>query len=211
MPRSANREYSAVAALQEIAPGLSRWTALHEEWSEQVGSLALETDDGLVLIDPIDPPRPLRKPEHVLLTVFWHGRSAGELEAKHVWAWSRSARRLRNRGIEVTDAFTGGDELPGGVRPLETARDGEVVFWLPRQRSVAVGDVLLGAGAKPRATADPIRLCPARWLGNASHDDLRASLRPLLDLPVQRVLVSHGEPVLRGGKRALAAVLAPQE
>ena len=207
MPRSRKREYCDMAAVQEIAPGLRRWTALHEEWNEQVGSLALETEEGLVLIDPIDPPRPLRRPEHVLLTVFWHGRSAGELEAKHVWAWSRSARRLRNRGIEVTDAFAGGDELPGG-RPVETARDGEVIFWLPRQRAVAVGDVLLGAGAKPRATTDQLRLCPQRWLGNASHDDLRGSLRPLLDLPVQRVCVSHGEPVLRAGKRALAAVLA---
>ena len=90
---------------------------------------------------------------------------------------------------------------------LETAREGEVVFWLPRQRAIVVGDVLLGAGAKPRATSDPLRLCPERWLGKASHADLRESLRPLLDLPVQRVLVSHGEPVLRAGQRALAAVL----
>jgi glyoxylase-like metal-dependent hydrolase (beta-lactamase superfamily II) len=196
-----------VASVQEIAPGLRRWTAVHDEWNEQVGSLALETDDGLVLIDPIDPPRGSRRPEHVLLTVFWHGRSTGDLAAKRVWAPSRSVRRLKNRGVEVTDAFGGDDELPGGIRAIETARDGEVVLWLPKQRAVAVGDALLGAGAKPRATADPLRLCPARWLGNASLDDLRASLRPLLDLPVQRVLVSHGEPVLRGGKSALAAVL----
>jgi glyoxylase-like metal-dependent hydrolase (beta-lactamase superfamily II) len=196
-----------VASVQEIAPGLRRWTALHEEWNEQVGSLALESDDGLVLIDPIDPPRGLRRPDHVLLTVFWHGRTAGDLGAKHVWAWSRSVRRLSNRGVEVTDPFDGGDELPGGVRPFETARDGEVVFWLPRQRAVAAGDVLLGSGAKPRATSDPLRLCPERWLGKSSHADLRNSLRPLLDLPVQRVLVSHGEPVLRAGKRALAGVL----
>jgi hypothetical protein len=36
---------------------------------------------------------------------------------------------------------------------------------------------------------------------------LAASLRPLLELPVERVLVSHGEPVLRGGLEALAAAL----
>ena len=196
-----------MASIQEIAPGLRRWSAVHEDWNEQVGSLALDTDDGLVLIDPIDPPRGLRKPEHVVLTVFWHGRSTGDLAAKQVWAPSRSVRRLRNRGVEVTDPFGGDGELPGGIRAIETARDGEVVLWLPKQRAVAVGDVLLGAGAKPRATADPVRLCPARWLGGASLDELRASLRPLLDLPVQRVLVSHGEPVLRAGKRALAAVL----
>jgi glyoxylase-like metal-dependent hydrolase (beta-lactamase superfamily II) len=197
----------AVASVQEIAPGLRRWTALHEDWNEQVGSLALETDDGLVLIDPIDPPRGLRRPDHVLVTVFWHDRSVAELGAERVWASSRSTRPLRNRGVKVTDSFRGGDELPGGIRAFETPRNGEVVFWLPRQRAVAVGDVLLGSGAKPRATSDPLRLCPERWLGKASHKDLRNSLRPLLDLPVQRVLVSHGEPVLRAGKRALDAVL----
>jgi len=196
-----------VASLHEIAPGLRRWTSLHDEWEEQVGAVALDTDDGLVLIDPIDPPRGLRRPDHVLLTVFWHAREAGELGARHVWASSRSVRRLRNRDVAVTDAFEPDDALPGGVRAFETARDGEVVFWLPRQRAVVVGDVLLGAGAKPRATSDPLRLCPERWLGKASHADLRESLRPLLDLPVQRVLVSHGEPVLRAGTASLAAVL----
>jgi glyoxylase-like metal-dependent hydrolase (beta-lactamase superfamily II) len=196
-----------MAAVEEIAPGLRRWTALHEEWEEQVGSLALETDDGLVLIDPIDPPRGLRRLEHVLLTVFWHYRSTPELGAKRVWASSRAAQPLKNRGVQVTDRLSGDDELPGGVRAFETARRGEVVFWLPEQRAIAVGDVLLGSGAKPRATPDPLRLCPERWLGKASHEDLRTSLRPLLDLPVQRVLVSHGEPVLRAGKRALAAVV----
>jgi glyoxylase-like metal-dependent hydrolase (beta-lactamase superfamily II) len=196
-----------VADFQEITPSLRRWTARHEEWNEQVGSLALDTDDGLVLIDPIDPPRAVRNAAHVVLTVFWHGRSTGDLKAGHVWAPARSVRRLRNRGVAVTDPFEHGDELPGGIRPFDTARDGEVVLWLPRAKAVAVGDVLLGAGAKPRATSDPLRLCPQRWVEPASLEELRDSLRPLLDLPVQRVLVSHGEPVLRAGKRALAAVL----
>jgi len=99
-----------------------------------------------VLIDPIDPPRGLRKPDHVLLTVFWHGRSTAELKPKRVWAQSRSAQ--------------------------------------------------------------PLRFCPERWLGKGTHDDLRETLEPLLALPVQRVLVSHGEPVLRAGKAALAQVLS---
>ena len=74
----------------------------------------------------------------------------------------------------------------------------EVVDWLPEQRAVAVGDVLLGS---------PLRLCPERWLGKPTHDDLRESLRPLLDLPVERLLVSHGEPVLSDGRAALEALL----
>ena len=183
---------------QLAAPGLRRWTAWHDEWKQEVASLALETRDGLVLIDPLDPPDDLRSPEHVLVTVFWHGRSTRDLGARHVWAPSRSAQPLRNRGIGVTDAFRAGDELPGGIQAFQTARVSEVVYWLPEQHAIAVGDVLLGS---------PLRLCPERWLGKPTHDDLRASLRPLLDLPVERVFVSHGQPVVSGGRAALEALL----
>jgi hypothetical protein len=140
----------------EIAPGLRRWTAYHDHWEEQVGSLALETDDGLVLIDPIDPPRGLRRPDHVLLTVFWHGRSTAELKAKRVWAHTRSAQPLRNRGVEVTDAFKPGDELPGGLEAFATARVNEVVFWLPAQapsraqRATRCGSARSGGSGKGR-------------------------------------------------------------
>jgi glyoxylase-like metal-dependent hydrolase (beta-lactamase superfamily II) len=191
--------------LAEVATGLRRWTAWHEEWQEDVGCLAVETDDGLVLIDPLDPPPGLRRPAHVLLTVHWHARST---DARQVWAHKRGVRLLANRGVEVSHPFTAGDALPGGIRAFETARPGEVVYWLPRQRAVAVGDVLLGAGAKPRDTGAALRLCPERWLGKATHDDLRESLAPLLELPVARVLVSHGKPVLRGGRGALVTPLA---
>lgn len=183
---------------QLVAPGLRRWTAWHDEWKQEVASLALETRDGLVLIDPLDPPNDVRDAEHVLITVYWHNRSTKDVDAKRVWASTRSAQPLRNRGIRVTDVFRAGDELPGGIRALQTARAAEVAYWLPDQRALAVGDVLLGS---------PLRLCPERWLGKQTHDDLRQSLRPLLELPLERVLVSHGEPVLSGGEQALAAVL----
>jgi glyoxylase-like metal-dependent hydrolase (beta-lactamase superfamily II) len=196
-----------VGLVAEIAPGLRRWTAWHEDWNEDVGSLAVETGDGLVFIDPIDPPAELGTPEHVLVTVYWHGRAAGEVGARRVWASTRSARPLRNRKIPVTDPFRAGNDLPGGIQALQTPRAAEVVYWLPDQRAVVAGDVLLGAGAKPRATSDALRLCPERWLGKATHDDLREMLRPLLELPVERVLVSHGEPVLADGGRALSALL----
>lgn len=183
---------------QLVAPGLRRWTAWHDEWKHEVASLALETDDGLVLIDPLEPPSDVRGADHVLVTVYWHGRSTKDVDAKRVWASTRSAQPLRNRGVGVTDAFRAGDELPGGIQALQTARAAEVVYWLPDQRALAVGDVLLGS---------PLRLCPESWLGKPTHADLRASLRPVLDLPLELVLVSHGEPVLRDGRAALAEVL----
>ena len=193
-------------ALVEIAPGLRRWTAWHEDWKEDVGCVAVDTADGLVLIDPLDPPRGLGRPAHALVTVFFHARSA---KARHVWAHERLVRRLASRGVEVDRPFAVGDPLPGGIQAFQTARVDEVVYWLPRQKAIVVGDVLLGAGAKPRATDDPLRMCPERWLGGgATHDDLRESLAPLLELSVQRVLVSHGEPVLRSGAAALATALA---
>lgn len=197
-----------MTALEEIAPGLHRWTARHEEWNEDVGSLAVETDDGVVLIDPLDAPRAFRKPAHVLLTVFWHYRGSAAVKPRQIWADRRAVRRLRNRGIDVTHPIDAETTLPGGIGAFSTARESELVYWLPTQSALAIGDVLLGAGAKPRPTRDPLRLCPERWLGKASHDELRASLGPLLDLPVQRVLVSHGKPVLRAGKRALAPVVS---
>jgi glyoxylase-like metal-dependent hydrolase (beta-lactamase superfamily II) len=190
---------------QEIAPGLRRWTAWHDHWEEQVGSVAVDTADGLVLIDPLDPPADLPSPKHVLLTLYYHARAAAGLKAR-VWAPARSQRPLRNRGVEAEDAAAG--ELPGGIVPFPTARAAESVYWLPEHRAVVVGDVLLGAGAKPRATDEPLRLCPQRWLGKSTHEQLRRSLLPLLDLPVEHVLVSHGLPVVDNGKRELARVLA---
>ena len=196
-----------MSSITEIAPGLHRWTAWHDHWEEDVGSLAVETNDGPVFIDPIDPPAELGTPDHVLVTVYWHGRTTGDVGARRVWASTRSAQPLRNRKISVTDPFRAGDDLPGGIRALQTARAAEVVYWLPEHRAVVAGDVLLGAGAKPRATTDALRLCPEGWLGKRTHEELRDTLRPLLELPVERVLVSHGEPLLSDGKRALAALL----
>jgi len=194
--------------VQELAPGLRRWTVRHEEWREEVGCVAVDTADGLVLIDPLDPPASVGRPEHVLLTVFFHLRSTAEVGAGRVWAAKYSTRSAANRGVTVTDQVADGG-LPGGIEAIQTARRAEVAYWLPEHRTVVVGDVLLGAGAKPRATDDRLRLCPERWLSGPSHDDLRASLAPLLELPVERVLVSHGEPVLEDGHAALARVLAP--
>jgi hypothetical protein len=191
--------------LIEVAPGLRRWTVPHEEWKEEVGCVAVDTADGLVLIDPLDPPASVAEPAHVLLTVFWHLRSASAIAAP-LWATASSTRSAANRGVTVTDDVSG--DLPGGIVAIQTARRPEVVYWLPEQRSVVVGDVLLGAGAKPKPTDEPLRLCPERWLSGKTHADLRASLAPLLELPVERVLVSHGAPVLESGRAELERVLA---
>ena len=63
------------------------------------------------------------------------------------------------------------------------------------------GDTLLG-------TDDGVALCPASWLeGRGGLDDLARDLAPLLALPVERLLTSHGRPVLADGRDALARAL----
>lgn len=201
----------------KITPRLWRWTGYHEEWKQDVGCVFYETEDGVVLIDPLVPPEePARflnaldrevagQPVHVLVTIFWHTRSAAALVERYgarVWAPSTSRAAVARRAGVVTDTFRPGDELPGGVQAYRTARRTEVVYWIPAQASLVPGDVLLGdeqAG---------VRMCPESWLPDGTkHGHLASSLTPLLDLPIRRILVSHGEPVLRDAQAALATAL----
>jgi glyoxylase-like metal-dependent hydrolase (beta-lactamase superfamily II) len=203
----------------EIAPGLWRWTAYHEEWKEDVGCVYVETGDGVALIDPLVPPEATAKfwkaldrdvkrqkgPVHVLVTVFWHARSAAAMRERYdarIWAPSAGKTAIARRTGVVTDTFAPGDPLPGGLEAYRTARAAEVVYWIPEHSALVPGDVLLADGK------GGAKMCPESWLpAKKSQRDLAASLRPLLDLPVRRVLVSHGRPVLTGGGRALARAL----
>lgn len=191
--------------VQELGAGLWRWTAQHDEWGERVGCVYVETAEGVVLVDPLVPPQ---EPERflesldrdvaraggavdVLLTIFWHARSSRELAERYgarVWAPSRARAAAERRAGPVTP-FRPGGELPGGFVPFAAARSGEVLLWLPQHRTLLAGDVLVGD------EEGGLRLCPESWLGAATHADLRRALRPLLELPVERLLVSHGAPV----------------
>lgn len=203
----------------EIAPGLWRWTGFHEEWKQVVGSVYCETEDGVVLVDPLVPPEDterfwraldkdvarLKAPVHVLVTVFWHTRSSASMVERYearVWAPSRVRAAVARRAGVVTDPFKPGDSLPGGIEALRTVRGGEVVYWIPQHAALVPGDCLLGDGA------GGARMCPESWLPpGRGHRELAESLRPALELPVERILVSHGDPVLREGATALAKAL----
>jgi glyoxylase-like metal-dependent hydrolase (beta-lactamase superfamily II) len=199
--------------LRELRPGLWRWTTFHPEWKQNVGSVAYEGDDALVLIDPLlesddavdDLVRRVGKQPVVLVTVFWHTRSADLVARRHgarVLGPAGGKAAVRRRAPTM-EAFGPGDPLPGGVEAFATARASEVVYWVPEHRALVPGDVLLGA------EGGGVRMCPRSWLpASKTLDQLAASLRPLLDLRVARVLVSHGEPVLRGGRAALERALA---
>ena len=184
----------------EIAPGLWRWTAPHPEWKEgegweqEVGCVYYEAPDATVLIDPLVPPERERYfealdrdverrglPLAILLTCPWHERSAAEL----------------------TERYGAGEAPPAGVEPVLVLPEiEETVWWLREHAALVVGDVLLGA-------PEGISVCPDSWLeGQASPSSIRGALRPLLGLPLERVLVSHGAPVLEHAHAALERALS---
>ena len=209
--------------VRELAPGLWRWTALHSDWSpgddweQEVGCVYLETAASLPLIDPLVPSEPAAretflqhldadverngKPVSILLTVHWHERSSAELAERYgadVWANEGAVGEIDS----VTNPFAPADVLPGGLIGIDAQRAGETLLWLPDQHALVSGDVLLGDGD------GGLRVCPESWLHGITRLELKLALAGLLDLPVELVLVSHGEPVLADGKVALAQALA---
>ena len=185
----------------ELAPGLWRWTTPHpdwteaEEWPHEVGCVYYEAPEATLLVDPLVPAGAERErffealdrdvqrrglPVAVLLTVAWHERSAAEL----------------------AERYAAGDEAPAGVEAFAVPEVDETLWWLPRHGALVAGDVLLGA-------EDGVRVCPDSWLdGRSSPASIRAALAPLLELPLERILVSHGEPVLEQGGAALERALS---
>jgi hypothetical protein len=163
-----------------------------------VGSVAYEAPDAFVFVDPLVPDElwaPLEErverhgqPVRVLTTVRFHRRSRHEV--------------VRRFGATTSKARTA---LPAGVETFRVAGAGETMIWLPGVRALVPGDRILGDGS------GGLRLCPASWLryleSGMTLNGLRDALRPLLQLPVELVLVSHGKPVLSGGAKALGRLL----
>ncbi|MGL6280566.1 MAG: MBL fold metallo-hydrolase, partial [Gaiella sp.] len=113
------------------------------------------------------------------------------------------AERYGARTVRPADH---GAPLPVGVVGVPTPTADEVVYWLAGGRAVVPGDTLLGDGE------GGVRVCPADWLDGDGVTDatvvaLVEELRPLLGLPVERVLLSHGPPVLTDGLAALSRAL----
>jgi hypothetical protein len=200
--------------VEELRRGLWRWTTRHPDWEPEpepespadwpaeVGSVAYEAPGAFLLVDPLVGDEETwaalderierhGRPVVVLTTLKFHRRSRDEVAARYGASTSRAQRNL-----------------PQGVETVRIRGAGETMVWLPEHGALVPGDRLLGDGQ------GGLRLCPESWLGylpsGISVADLREALHPLLDLPVELVLVSHGEPVLADGRAALERALTPE-
>jgi hypothetical protein len=158
----------------------------------EVGCVYYEAPDATVLIDPLLPAgeedeflsyldRDVDRrglPVAIMLTASWH---------------ERDAQVLRDR----YDAQENRVPEPAGIEPVPIggADESQFALFLRPHRALVVAEIFAGDGRGGLA------LVPSPALIDRAALD--RSLKSLLELPVERVLVSHGEPVLANGHEAM--------
>jgi hypothetical protein len=175
--------------LEQLRPWLWTWTGRHPswtpdeaDWGPEVRSYAVDLGGRRLLFDPITPPQDLLRPAEraVVLTCAWHARSARDVGA-------------RVHGVD--------DPLPQGVEAEPAFFPEERTLWLADGRALIVGDSL-------HFEEGDVRPVPDRWLTDSSVEEYKAKLRPLLDLPIDLLLLTHGEPIVEDARGRLERALA---
>jgi hypothetical protein len=217
-----------VSALDEIAPGVWRWTARHPDWhpsgfGAEVASFALTAGDEVLLLDPLLPDDDRRdglhqaldglaagaRAVHALITIPCHVRSSEALAERYdglIWGPPKTASKLDDAG-----RFTpiGPDAVPGpaGVqafaigRPQRTERP----LWIPSHQAIAFGDAIVTSpdGELRLWAQEPVDDRRTAFY----RDRFVPTLAALRGLPAQRILTTHGAPILTDGAAALATAL----
>jgi hypothetical protein len=207
--------------VNELAAGLWRWTARHPEWhpgqwGSEVACFAVDAGDVMLLIDPlIEQPDQLdaivNKPVAILITIPYHVRSAEELWKRYgkdaettIHGHPAAAKRLEDRS--AFHAIEPGTALPGGVtaHAIGKPRRYETPLHLPSHKALVFGDAVAeSAGRLVVWSSERIDAKIERFY----RERFNPTLEPLLELDFDNVLVTHGQPVLGGGKRALRRAL----
>jgi hypothetical protein len=215
--------------VQELHTGLWRWTARHPEWhpgefGREVASFAAVAGDDTLLIDPLLPPDPepvlevigraLGRRLAILITIPYHVRGSEELWERFridaettIWGHPAAAKRLGDR--TAFRAIEPGAALPAGVtaHQIGKPRRFEMPLHIPSHSALAFGDAVVETGGKLRVWSE--RRLDAD-VERFYRERFNPTLEPLLELDPERVLVTHGEPVLSDGRERLRAAIAAE-
>ena len=206
--------------MEKLAPDLWRFTARHPDWhprgfGDEVAGFALRDEEGLLLIDPLVSDHEdlealdalaSEGPVTIFITIPFHARSAAELAQRwdDVEVLSHPATQRKLPAGTPFQPIEAGQPLPHGAVAfgIGSPRRQELPVYLPRARALAFGDAVVGAdgGLRVWLWADTRE----RWY----EDRFRPTLEPLTQLDIDRVLVTHGPPVMRDGARELSKALA---
>ena len=211
---------------KKLARGLWRWTERHPEWhpgefGKEVACFAVDARDDTLLIDPLLPDDSgpvfglvddiLGDRLVLLVTVPYHVRSAEEIWRRYrgqaettIHGHAAAAKRLSDTsGFREIDPDA---ELPGGVTAhrIGKPRRQEMPLHLPSHRALVFGDAVVEVDGSLRVWADrKIDQNVERFY----RERFNPTLQPLLELDFQRVLVTHGQPVMKDGQDELRATL----
>ena len=188
---------------REILPGVYQWTVAWHRYTLE--SYLVDTDDGVVAIDPQDLSPlggVLSRVRHVILTNHYHERAAAIWRHRFdapVWAPAGDVGDLET--LTPNHVYSAESELPGGLLAvgLGGISAGEHALFSSENRGVLfVGDAL---GTTSYWTHGEGEL--------GAHPRLRPPepLRNLLELNFTSLAVGHGEPILDQAKVALATYL----
>jgi glyoxylase-like metal-dependent hydrolase (beta-lactamase superfamily II) len=212
--------------MQELRPGLWHWESPHPEWrpsepwGPEVSSYGIDAGARLLLFDPIAPPIQIEqlaaeRETAIVLTAPWHERdSRGLVErlgvpvytplpdsaeylmqkygitAEQAGDGSPDVVWLLKEGIGEAHPYTAGDRLDVGVDAFPGQKPNDMVLWVESHRAVIAGDTLVDFGSG-------LHINP-RWIDpDMTHEQVVEGLRPLLDLPVEHMLATHGGPFER--------------
>ena len=235
MERTVARRFSSIVRCASCVRGLWHWQAAHpgwragEPWDQNVSSYAIDDGEQLLLFDPLGVPSELEdlaadRETAIVLTAPWHERDAERLvERLEVPVYTPlpdSAQFLMDTyGITAEQAGDGspdvvwllrenkgearpystGDRLPFGADVFPGHKTNDTVLWIEGQRAVISGDTLVDFGQGLEVNE--------RWLPpGVTGAEVAAGLRPLLELPVEHVLATHGGPF---GRADLERALSP--
>jgi glyoxylase-like metal-dependent hydrolase (beta-lactamase superfamily II) len=173
--------------------------------TRKVGAQGGAIDDGdrLLLFDPLAVPSEIeelaaRRETAIVLTCPWHRRDALSL-AERLGAPIYVPPPDEGDPEPVDgQVFGAGDRLPVGVEAFPGMEPNDLVLWVENCRGLVVGDTLVDCGNGLEFRAE--------WASQGAiaergvpPDQILEGLRPLLELPVELVLATHGGPSDRAG------------